>query len=124
MKPVIKRIWNYMEGVNGLLLILYCIFSFSAYAFFIADTSVMFFLRRTFLPYSSMCGMYPVLDKWPVLLPFAWVHRILDVLLHRRENAVRIANAKVNEEDARHVRRLMDNFGLSEQKQQQEPGRI
>jgi hypothetical protein len=75
---------------------------------------VRFFLRRTFLPYSSMCGMYPVLDKWPVLLPFAWIHRIIDVLLHRRENVVRIANAKVNEEDARHVRRLMDNFGLSD----------
>ncbi len=75
---------------------------------------VMFFLSRTFLPYSSMCGMYPVLKKCPILLPFAWLHRILDVLLHRRENAVRIANAKVNEEDARHVRRLMDNFGLSD----------
>ena len=75
---------------------------------------VMFFLSRTFYPYSGMCSMYPVLKKWPVLLPFAWVHRILDVLLHRRENAVRIANAKVNDEDARHVRRLMDNFGLSD----------
>ena len=47
---------------------------------------VMFFLSRTFLPYSSMCGMYPVLKKWSVLLPFAWLHRIGDVLLNRRQN--------------------------------------
>lgn len=77
-------------------------------------SSVMFFLHRTFYPYSGMCGMYPILKKWPVLLPFAWIHRIIDVLLHRRENAVRIANAKVNEKDAKHVRQLMDNFGLND----------
>ncbi len=68
------------------------------------NSRVMFFLHRTFYPYSGMCSMYPILNKWPVLLPFAWIHRIIDVLLHRRENVVRIASAKVNEEDARHVR--------------------
>lgn len=49
MKTALKRLWRYIEGINGLLLILYCIFSFSAYAFFIADTSVMFFLRWVLL---------------------------------------------------------------------------
>ncbi len=74
---------------------------------------VIFFLHRTFLPYSNMHGKYPILKKWPILLPFAWLHRIMDVLLHRRQNVAIIANTKVNEEDVRHVRRLMDNFGLS-----------
>ena len=75
---------------------------------------VMFFLSRTFYPYSGMCRMYPILKKCPILLPFAWIHRIIDVLLHRRENVAKIASVKVNDEDARHVRRLMDNFGLSD----------
>ena len=76
-------------------------------------SNVMFFLHRTFYPYSGMCSMYPVLKKWPVLLPFAWMHRIGDVLLHRRQNVVTVARANVNEKDARHVRQLMDNFGLN-----------
>ena len=73
----------------------------------------LFFLHRTFYPYSGMCSMYPVLKKWPVLLPFAWMHRIVDVLLHRRQNVGRVARANVNKEDARHVRQVMDNFGLN-----------
>ncbi len=75
---------------------------------------VMFFLSRTFLPYSGMCLRYPVLKKWSVLLPFAWIYRIFDVLLHRREKVAKVASVKVNAEDARHVRRLMENFGLSD----------
>ena len=75
---------------------------------------VMFSLSRIFLPYSSMCLRYPVLKKWPILLPFAWIYRIIDVLLHRRQKVVAIASVKVNEKDAKHVRQLMDNFGLND----------
>ena len=32
-----------------------------------------FFIRKAFLPYRSMCSLYPVLKKAPVLLPFCWV---------------------------------------------------
>lgn len=34
-----------------------------------------FFIRKAFLPYRSMCSLYPVLKKAPVLLPFCWVAR-------------------------------------------------
>ena len=34
-----------------------------------------YILHRAFLPYSDLCGGYPVLMKAPVLLPFCWVAR-------------------------------------------------
>ena len=34
-----------------------------------------FFIRKAFLPYRSMCSLYPVLKKAPVLLPFCWAAR-------------------------------------------------
>ena len=73
----------------------------------------LFFLHKIFFPYSRMCIMYPVLKKWPVLLPFAWIHRICDRLLHNRQSIVMVARTNINEQDARRIRQLMDNFGLN-----------
>lgn len=39
-----------------------------------------------FLPYSGMRVTYPILEKYPVLLPFYWVKRAFDVLRLRRKN--------------------------------------
>jgi len=39
-----------------------------------------FFIRRAFLPYRSMCALYPVLQKIPVLLPFCWAARWIHAL--------------------------------------------
>ncbi len=38
-----------------------------------------------FVPYGGMKHMYPVLEKAPYLLPFAWVYRWISVLLFRRK---------------------------------------
>ncbi|MBQ3708517.1 MAG: nucleotidyltransferase family protein [Clostridia bacterium] len=40
---------------------------------------------RAFLPYHSMCTLYPILKKLPFLLPFCWVHRWIDALIHKRK---------------------------------------
>lgn len=47
LKSAFKRLWRYIEGVNGLLLILYCVFIFSAFAF-TAASSLRFFARWFF----------------------------------------------------------------------------
>lgn len=77
-------------------------------------TRVGFFLRRTFLPYTMMREQFPILVKWPFLLPFAWIYRIIDVLLHRRQNVVKIATTDVNKEDAKYITNVMASFGLGE----------
>lgn len=44
---------------------------------------VQYALRRFFLPYRAMCHEYPILRRVPVLLPFLWLYRPFDALLHR-----------------------------------------
>ena len=44
------------------------------------------FFQKVFMPYGSMTQKYPVLEKWPILLPAFWVVRWSNALLHKREN--------------------------------------
>lgn len=40
--------------------------------------------HRVFPAYSGMRQLYPVLSKWPILLPVMWVVRWVNILLHKR----------------------------------------
>lgn len=40
--------------------------------------------RLLFPPYKQMCLRNPVLKKWPILLPFLWIRRLVNAFLHRR----------------------------------------
>ena len=42
-------------------------------------------LKIIFVPYGGMKHMYPILEKAPYLLPFAWVYRWISVLFFRRK---------------------------------------
>lgn len=46
-------------------------------------------LERVFLPYSRMCRIYPCLQRHPLLLPFMWIVRWGDALLHKRNRVLR-----------------------------------
>lgn len=41
-------------------------------------------LRWIFPTYRSMCERFPILDRFPVLTPFLWIVRCMDVLIHKR----------------------------------------
>ncbi len=43
-----------------------------------------YFLNRTFLPYRDMIGIYKWLSKFPFLLPFAYIHRLVKALFDGR----------------------------------------
>lgn len=45
--------------------------------------------KRIFVPYYEMCEKYPVLEKWPVLLPAAWMFRLFRTLLTQRKRFFR-----------------------------------
>ena len=45
--------------------------------------------RLVFLPYSSMKKRYPMLERFPVLLPVMWTARWFDAVLHRRDHIAR-----------------------------------
>lgn len=46
--------------------------------------------RRLFMPLREMKIKYPILDKYPGLMPFLWVHRLFVILFHKnRRNRLR-----------------------------------
>ena len=45
---------------------------------------IAYVLGRLFLPYRSMCYYFPVLQKWPVLLPVFWFWRMIRAAFCRR----------------------------------------
>lgn len=57
------------------------------------------YLHMVFLPRGEMRGMYPVLDKAPILLPFCWMHRWFRILLRKpdsiRAQYQRVASVKL-----------------------------
>lgn len=46
--------------------------------------TVGYAFRRLFLPYATMKHVYPVLNRWPILLPFCWVARLFSRLFTSR----------------------------------------
>jgi len=50
---------------------------------------ILYLLKALFLPYSVMKKLYPVLNKAPILLPFMWIYRGIDYLIHRNREAKR-----------------------------------
>ena len=71
-----------------------------------------FMLSIIFPSYAYMHEMFPSQAKHPVLLPFAWIYRIFDVLLHRRQKIKRIKSTEVNSEKAQYRNEIMADFGL------------
>ncbi|MCR4946958.1 MAG: nucleotidyltransferase family protein [Lachnospiraceae bacterium] len=76
------------------------------------NSRIGFFLHRTFLPYSVMCEKFPILKKCPVLLPFIWLYRIIDILLHKRRNVAKVAKADISRENAEQIKKTIQQFGL------------
>lgn len=48
-----------------------------------------YFLKRAFLPYSTMKFIYPALKKAPVLLPFFEIYRWINAIIFKRKTVVR-----------------------------------
>lgn len=51
-------------------------------------------LALAFPPYKTMCYIFPILNKVPILLPFLWVWRLIRVVLFRR-NKISELNSEV-----------------------------
>lgn len=41
--------------------------------------------EMVFLEYDGMCVLYPFLKRFPVLLPFCWVHRIIKTIFRKQD---------------------------------------
>ncbi|MBO4219681.1 MAG: nucleotidyltransferase family protein [Clostridia bacterium] len=68
-------------------------------------------ISAVFLPLNRMKAQYPVLVKWPILLPFYWVKRIAHYCIHDnlRKRAKMLDYSSVSEKDCDEMRRFLDS---------------
>ncbi len=83
-----------------------------------SQRKLRYVLHRLFLPYETMCRIYPVLRKVPILLPIFYIYRPIERLLKGRGAAAReelriIGN--MDDEKAKANERLLSGLGLKGQ---------
>ena len=63
--------------------------------------------------YKTMKGMYPVLEKWWILLPIAWIYRWFHLVFKKgRETFKKIRQLKVKKEDLEKTKGIFKDLGL------------
>jgi hypothetical protein len=79
----------------------------------ILSGKIKYLLSKVFLSYSQMKGIYPVLNKWKILLPFAWVLRALRLVFAKRKNTFRkLKRFSVKKEEVIKIEKLFDDIGI------------
>jgi len=74
-------------------------------------TKVKFVFRKTFPPYSQMKGVYLYLKKFPLLLPFAYMQRLLK-LVFKKSSRHKLTHLKVDKNDVEYVEKLFKDIGI------------
>ncbi len=71
-------------------------------------------LKTAFLSYKNMTLRYPSLKKAPFLLPFYWVIRVADVLLHKREKIAPLLgkSTEITEAQVEKITDLFSKLGI------------
>lgn len=70
-------------------------------------------INAVFLPYKRMKAQFPVLEKWPILLPWCWLKRIIHFLRgDRKKSRERLNYSKIGEEDFEEMKRFFEAGGV------------
>lgn len=70
-------------------------------------------LNAVFLPYSRMKAQFPILEKWPLLLPFCWIKRIVRFLMGDRKKYMRMMDYDgVSQNDYDEMKRFLKAGGV------------
>lgn len=78
---------------------------------FTVFTRLKFLFSKIFLNLKTMKGMYKYLNKYPILLPFAWVQRIFKLLFKKRSRS-KLKLLSVEKTKIDHVKQLFDEIGI------------
>ena len=71
-------------------------------------------LAAVFLPYKRMKAQFPILEKWPFLLPFCWVKRIIRFLKGDKKKYIRMLDySNVKQEDYEEMKRFFEAGGVA-----------
>ncbi len=80
----------------------------------VQEVKLLNWFHRAFPAYSGMRQLYPVLRKWPILLPAMWVVRWGNVLLHKRGRFKQYVqeDSTLDEESVKKYREMLQKSGL------------
>ena len=72
-----------------------------------------FIILLAFPRYKEMRGMYPILEKWKILLPFMWLFRWFDLFIKKGKRTFKkIGQLKVKKTDLEKTKKIMQDLGL------------
>ena len=72
-------------------------------------------LAAVFLPYKRMKAQFPTLEKWPILLPYYWIKRIIRFLKgDMKKNRRKLDYSNVNEAHYEEMKRFFEAGGITE----------
>jgi len=74
-------------------------------------SKIQFLFSKVFLDLKTMKGMYKYLNKYPILLPFAWVQRIFR-LVFRKNSRSKLKRLHIKNEDIDSVKHLFTKIGI------------
>ena len=70
-------------------------------------------LAAVFLPYKRMKAHFPVVEKWPVLLPWCWLRRIFQLLRkNKKKKLLKLDYRNIQEEDVEEMKRFFEAGGV------------
>ncbi len=71
-------------------------------------------LAAVFLPYKRMKAQFPILEKWPILLPYCWLKRIFRFLKGDKKKYSRMLDySDVKPEDYEEMKRFFEAGGVA-----------
>jgi hypothetical protein len=68
--------------------------------------------NAVFLPYDRMKAQFPVVEKYPVLLPFCWARRLLRMALYPKRNLRKLKTGSLSQEELDEMRRVLRAGGI------------
>ena len=70
-------------------------------------------IAAVFLPYKRMKAQFPILEKWPILLPWCWLRRIVHFLRgNTKKNREMLDYSRIDEQDFEEMKRFFEAGGV------------
>ena len=81
----------------------------------VASGKIRSFISAIFLPFGRMKAQFPILDRWPILLPFCWIKRIFGYLKgDRRASRAKLDYRDIKQEDFDEIKEFFKAGGVME----------
>ncbi len=80
----------------------------------VASGKIRSLFAAVFLPFGRMKAQFPILEKWPILLPFCWIKRVFGLLKgDRKAKKARLDYRDIKQEDFDEFKKIFKAGGVT-----------